>query len=49
MHEGEYRIRKFLPKFMGKKTINTSNVIYNPEDTTKKSEWICHMSERNKM
>lgn len=51
INQCEYSLKKFLPKFVGMANINTSNAIYNsnPEDCSKRNEWMSHMSERNKM
>lgn len=48
VYDYRYRLKNFLPKYIGCKSINTLGVGANMEDLSKRGQWISHMADRNK-
>lgn len=47
INSSQYKLKSFIPKFRGKKTLYTVNVTSNPEDISKKGQWMSHIATRN--
>lgn len=48
INDGQYRLKKYIPKFLGEKKVVTINATANPEDDSKMGQWINHISQRNR-